>query len=257
MISIITICRNDVYGLEKTYRSVSSQIDKYFEWIVIDGASSDGTLELLRSVALEEGVFKYKSEADAGIYDAMEKGLRECTGDYVLFLNAGDTLSSPESTRTINKSLAECPVDVYFFSARIVVNGFAHLRRPRPLSSSRYSVPAIQQATIYRKDVLTQLEWPRNFKICGDMFISAQLLARRCTSWSKDIEVSVFELGGVSTQRPILLMKEAWLIQRDVLSCSLGYRLITAARRVSTGFAVKILYRLNINRSTNSGTAAS
>lgn len=85
-LSIVTVVRNDPDGLERTGRSIQDQ-GADVEWIVIDGASTDGTLD--RLVGLTPSV--QLSESDRGIYDAMNKGMRRATGEWITFLNAGDT----------------------------------------------------------------------------------------------------------------------------------------------------------------------
>ena len=86
--SIITVTFNASKVLEKTILSVINQTYTNIEYIIVDGGSSDGTVELIRQY--ESGISYWVSEADNGIYDAMNKGLRRATGDYVWFLNAGD-----------------------------------------------------------------------------------------------------------------------------------------------------------------------
>lgn len=95
ILSIITINRNNAAGLEKTMRSVSSQTYKEFEYIVVDGASTDASVEVIKSFAdLLGDRLKWISEPDRGIYDAMNKGIRMATGDYVQILNSADCLVS-------------------------------------------------------------------------------------------------------------------------------------------------------------------
>lgn len=89
--SIITVCRNSAATLGETMESVWQQEFRDFEYIVIDGASTDGTLELLReSAGRFRGQMRWVSEPDAGIYDAMNKGLKLAQGDVIGFLNADD-----------------------------------------------------------------------------------------------------------------------------------------------------------------------
>ena len=87
--SIITVVYNASTVLKKTILSVINQTYNHIEYIVVDGGSSDGTAELIRQY--QSGLHYWISEPDKGIYDAMNKGLRVATGDYVWFLNAGDT----------------------------------------------------------------------------------------------------------------------------------------------------------------------
>ena len=89
-LSIITINFNNFSGLQKTIDSVISQICKDFEWVIIDGGSTDGSCELIEKNA--DNVSCWISEPDRGIYNAMNKGIRLSHGEYLLFLNSGDYL---------------------------------------------------------------------------------------------------------------------------------------------------------------------
>lgn len=93
-VSIITINYNNFDGLKKTVESVLCQTYHEFEYIIVDGASTDGGAEYVKEIGKKEYPFvlKWVSEKDTGIYNAMNKGIRMSTGDYLLFLNSGDTL---------------------------------------------------------------------------------------------------------------------------------------------------------------------
>ena len=95
-LSIITINRNNAAGLRKTMESVFTQTDKDFEYIVVDGASDDDSVNVIKELESEGvrelGTFKWISEPDTGIYNAMNKGLRMSHGEYTLMLNSGDFL---------------------------------------------------------------------------------------------------------------------------------------------------------------------
>ena len=103
-LSIITINYNDATGLKKTLDSVAKQTSCNFEHIIIDGASTDGSVEIIReyestlasSLSPLASNLKWLSELDKGIYNAMNKGIKMATGDYLLFLNSGDCLVDDE-----------------------------------------------------------------------------------------------------------------------------------------------------------------
>ena len=99
MITIVTVTYNNLLGLKATCESVFNLIEKEFQWVVIDGDSTDGTKEFLNDIFLEDKNKRlvYLSEPDRGLYDAMNKALALIEGGYVLFLNAGDTLISPDT----------------------------------------------------------------------------------------------------------------------------------------------------------------
>ncbi len=103
-LSIITINLNNSAGLDKTMKSVLVQSFRDFEYIVIDGGSNDGSVEILKSF---EKLYSNKteiiwlSETDKGIYNAMNKGIDLAHGEYLLFLNSGDSLVNPDILQTV------------------------------------------------------------------------------------------------------------------------------------------------------------
>src|SRR3989337_648973 len=101
--SVVTVVYNDALNLCKTITSVSQQDYPYVQFIVIDGGSTDDTLKVIRA---NEQITLWKSERDNGIYDAMNKGLAVATGDYVNFLNAGDTFYNPHVLTRVAEEVA-------------------------------------------------------------------------------------------------------------------------------------------------------
>lgn len=116
-ISIITVTYNAEEQLQKTVNSVINQTYKNIEFIIIDGASTDNTIEILKK--FNNSIDYWVSEPDSGIYDAMNKGLTAATGDYVQFLNAGDYFFNEESLKTIIKA-AKTQHDVIYADIMLV-----------------------------------------------------------------------------------------------------------------------------------------
>ena len=105
-LSIITINRNNAAGLEKTMLSVASQTYKEFEYIVVDGASTDDSVEVIKRLAPQFSErIKWISEPDKGIYNGMNKGLCMATGDYLQILNSGDILAASDVTERMIAAL--------------------------------------------------------------------------------------------------------------------------------------------------------
>lgn len=237
MLSIVTISFNNLPGIIRTHESLKSQSNLNFDWIVIDGGSTDGTVDFLSAIKIP---LRYLSEPDSGIYDAMLKGLKISKGSYLLFLNAGDILSESSVIDSLLPRLKNS--DVYFFGCRIRGIGTTYIRKPRSLTSASYSVPAVQQATVYRTDTLRVLDWPDRFRICGDYAIAAQLLNMSASYVSDPLVISEFELGGVSTLKPFRLATEAYIIQRDFLKLSFILRIFHFSRRLLTGLSIFTIF---------------
>ena len=96
-VTVVTVARNACDALRKTMASVMSQTYADLEYIIVDGASSDGTLELLEHA---KGI-RWISEPDKGIYDAMNKGVAMSTGQWIIFMNAGDTFASDDALEKV------------------------------------------------------------------------------------------------------------------------------------------------------------
>lgn len=94
-LAIITICRNDRAGLERTFASLHAQSDQRFTHVVVDGGSTDGSVELIHSHA--HRIERWVSEPDGGIYAAMNKGWRMAEADFILFINSGDGLADADA----------------------------------------------------------------------------------------------------------------------------------------------------------------
>ena len=105
-LTIITINRNDAAGLEKTMQSVLCQTRTDYEYIVVDGASTDDSVAVIKRLAPAFGDrLMWISEPDQGIYNAMNKGIGRARGEYLLILNSGDSLVSPDVLERVSKTV--------------------------------------------------------------------------------------------------------------------------------------------------------
>ncbi|MDO9373186.1 MAG: glycosyltransferase family 2 protein [Ferruginibacter sp.] len=111
-ISIITVCKNSGRFLEETIRSVIAQTYPNIEYVIIDGGSTDNTLEIIHK--FEDYIAYWKSEDDSGMYDAINKGLWHITGDYILILNSDDMLYAPDTLEKVAIHVRKDKLDYYF-----------------------------------------------------------------------------------------------------------------------------------------------
>ena len=131
LLTIITICYNAEATIAPTLRSLAEQSDQSFEYLVIDGASQDKTLSLVQTLYPRAIVH---SEPDHGLYDAMNKGLRQAHGTYIWYLNAGDTLRTPDTVRTVCAALETHQPDLLYGDTMIVDGAY-------PVSYTHLTLP--------------------------------------------------------------------------------------------------------------------
>jgi len=244
LFSVVTVVRNDRAGLARTRASLLAQRGGDFEWIVVDGASADGTVDDLRADPAPS--LRWTSEPDVGIYDAMNKGTRRAAGRYVVYLNAGDELATGEALARVAAVIDGAPAepDVVFAGAVLVLPNGVELRwRPLPLGYVRHGLPANHQATYYRRASIPAAPYDPSYRICGDYEIIARLSLRDPRVAALDEVVVRFHTGGVSTARPVQLWRECLRIQREVLGMPLPARAWSAARRAFNMTAVRALSR--------------
>jgi len=166
--SIVTVCKNPGASLWVTQESLQRQTYGNFEWVVIDGVSTDGTLEQLK---LHPGVTTLVSEPDAGIYDAMNKGVRRAKGDFVFFLNAGDTFFDCTVLEQVAAMLALHPSDVLYGDAWIVEGEEKTFLRKHDRVDKIYLVTATitHQAVFAHRDLFHVVgEFDTRFKLKAD-----------------------------------------------------------------------------------------
>lgn len=224
-ISIITIVFNDLVGFRKTFKSVNNQSYKNFEFIVIDGKSTDGTFEFISEQS--KYISNWVSEQDEGIYDAMNKGLELVSGDYVIFLNAGDCFYSYE---TLSKSIGyiQIPDTVYFGRASIIGDKQDWLFPPLNYNNNNintwleYNVPN-HQAMFFPKSYYSKNKYNLSLKISSDK--DYKLNAQKNNQLPFvfcDFILCEFSLGGVSSsndwKNSINISKELWVIDSKYYS---------------------------------------
>ena len=175
-LSIITINYNAVNGLRKTIDSVVSQSFKDYEWIVIDGGSTDGSRELLKQN--RDHFAFWCIEPDNGIYNAINKGLRHANGEYVLFLNSGDWLYSETVLEKVFTHI-DGKQDIYY-GDYVQVNDGGRLNSitlPEELGFFFFPYNNIcHQATFYRRTLFENNPYDESYSIVSDWAMNLKLL---------------------------------------------------------------------------------
>jgi putative colanic acid biosynthesis glycosyltransferase len=242
MFTIITVVKNDLSGLKNTQNSIALQTNSSYEWIVIDGNSTDATKDYVLNDLKNN---KCISENDNGIYDAMNKGICISTGEYVIFLNAGDVFSGSQVLEKIEALILKkkSNADMIFCGANLKFSNKIHYRPIRKIENYIWhGLPANHQATFFKLSLLNACSYSDKFKLSGDYYIVAKLFQSGAISIYYNQPIVDFTMGGFSYQNPCLAVKEAYMIQRDVLNISIVLRILSGLKRVATYFVVRYFY---------------
>lgn len=132
--SIITVTYNARQWIEATIKSVTEQTYEQIEYIVVDGNSTDGTMEIIKKYA--DKISKWVSEPDKGLYDAMNKGLKLATGDFVWFMNAGDTIYDDKTVSLIAEKIGENSDNIVIYGETQIID-----EKGRIVGARRLKIP--------------------------------------------------------------------------------------------------------------------
>ena len=191
-LSVITVTYNCVNLIQKTLGSVASQDQSIIEHIVIDGGSDDGTVEVINKS--KDKLAYFISEPDEGIYDAMNKGIKMASGDWILFLNAGDIFYEKSSLSNIKFNW---PVDAEFVVFTFLIEGEKELNVPN--LDMMFGMPTSHQAMFISTKIAKQVKINSEYKVAADydFFIKRYKLNKKCVYIEKNILSKVMP-GGYS-----------------------------------------------------------
>jgi glycosyltransferase involved in cell wall biosynthesis len=200
-ISIITVNFNDKKGLAKTISSITNQTYKDFEFIVIDGGSSDGSKELIENYS---SIIDYwVSEPDNGIYNAMNKVIKAAKGEFIIFMNGGDVFTDTNVLSLIDKELSD-KYDLYYGDCfRVKADGSKKLKTyPDKLSFSYFYKGYLNhQSTIFRKKLFfDHFLYNEDCKIVADWEFLIYTICKMNTPYKHlPIPIADYDLTGVSS----------------------------------------------------------
>jgi glycosyltransferase involved in cell wall biosynthesis len=201
-LTVITIVYNNVRDIERTVLSVLNQTYPNIEYLVIDGASSDGTLEILKKY--EGRLAKLISEKDKGIYDAMNKGLALASGDYILFMNSGDELYASDTVENVFASAPDA--DIYYGETEMYDedwNSLGQRRHKAPETFSwkdfKYGMSISHQA-IYIRRSLTE-PYDLQYKLSADIDWIIKAAKKAVKIVNTRMYVAKYLVGGMSKKK--------------------------------------------------------
>ena len=208
--SIIVVTRNNAEGLGRTLQSIRQLNYGQKETIVIDGASNDNTMDVL--AANKDLVTRFVSEKDTGIYNAMNKGIGYVTGDYVVFMNAGDCFAGSNVLSMVNDSDGDIILGGESYGGKV------RMVKPQMSLYDILSMGINHQAVYYRREVLQRYGFDESYRLIADLkSVVDPLVKEKITVTCVPEILAVCEGGGLSQQRWKDIRKENRRIIEEVV----------------------------------------
>lgn len=164
-ISVVTVCYNSSCTIEETILSVLNQTYPNVEYIIIDGGSTDGTVDIIKKYA--ERIAYWISEPDKGIYDAMNKGIAAATGDYINFMNSGDMFASNDVLSSFKNFVSDDP-EIIYGDVKLSYKGKELIKKPLPLCRIISMIPFCHQCTFVKTNELKSRPFNTAYCITAD-----------------------------------------------------------------------------------------
>lgn len=200
--SIITINYNNKEGLEKTIRSVLDQTSQDLEYIIIDGGSTDGSVDIIKQNA--NHIDYWVSEPDGGRYPAMNKGIKLAKGDYLNFMNSGDTFHSSTVLEDISRmNLSE---DIITGGIYDCERDVSHIIKPQEVTLlTMFKNTFNHQATFYKRELFEKRLYDESYVIQSDAkFNYLSIIYDNCSVRIIDYIIANYDLNGISSNLEIV-----------------------------------------------------
>ncbi|MCW2247527.1 putative colanic acid biosynthesis glycosyltransferase [Azospirillum fermentarium] len=220
-LSVLTVARGNRAGLIQTRDSLREQVGGgAWEWVVVDGGSTDGTVPWLSEQAADLPAVRWCSASDRGPYDGMNRAMDRARGVWLLFLNAGDRLAGPDTLARLAAVAATAPsaAGLLYGDALERLAGGAVVRKPaRSHRTAVWGMFTHHQAMLYRHAVVAGLRYDLRFAIGADYAFTVQVLRRSGEPVRFAFPVCVFAPGGLSQRDPATGRADLQAIRREYL----------------------------------------
>lgn len=214
--SVITVCYNAEATLEDTIQSVISQTYHHVEYIIVDGASKDRTMDIVNRY--RDRIAVVVSEPDQGLYDAMNKGIRLATGDYLCFLNAGDSFHEDDTLQQMVHSIHSLQLPDVLYGETELVDHEGHFLRMRRLQapehltwkSFRQGMLVCHQAFFARHDLV--MPYDLRYRFSADFDWCIKIMKKSKVLHNTHLTLIDYLAEGMTTRNHQASLKERFLI---------------------------------------------
>lgn len=212
-ISIITVCRNAAVNLEKTIRSIISQDFDNIEFIIIDGASTDSTNEIVKQY--RDFISVSVSEPDKGIYDAMNKGTRLATGEWVIFMNAGDCFADGHVATRLAEEAEHSDSGVIYGDVIKDSLNTEYVKKAEEAHNS-HRMFFCHQSSMVRRELLLKYPFDLSYPFSADFKFFKTLFKAGIGFKNLGFPVARFDTGGISNRKRSSGLADNMKVIRDV-----------------------------------------
>lgn len=209
-VSIVTVCYNSVKTIEDTIKSVINQAYPNIEYIIIDGGSADGTIDIIRKY--EKHIVKWISEPDEGIYDAMNKGILLASGDLIGIINSDDWLLPEAVNVVVNSYRMNQNVSVFHGNCKIISEYNEYIKKPLAnFKKERFkSMPINHPGSFVTKESYDELGlYSTKLRCASDYELILRFISKGKSFFYIDKTLAVMREGGISSSDYIRSFNEA------------------------------------------------
>lgn len=250
--SVITVHFNQLSLLKSTAENVMQQVGfgDFIEYIIVDGLSNDGTLNYFHELQFEKSIHRI-IERDKGIYDAMNKGILRASGEYIIFMNAGDQFYENDTLAKIYN--ANKAFNVLYGDTEIGYENFSRIAQTKPLNKFWQSLPFVHQSVLVRRALLLENLFNLNYKFCADYAQLSKLYLAKIVFEKHNQIISRITAGGASDAQRVKATKEVFSISKRQFKLGISQRIYFRIKLLKgrlSSFAKKILPKKSVSHIT-------
>lgn len=200
--SVITVCYNEEKTIKKTMESVLAQSCQDYEYVIKDGGSTDGTIDIIKEyeiVFADRGIpFRFFTGPDKNIYNAMNYGAENCQGDYLIFLNSGDVFYDGTVLEKAKAKMQGKDADVFYGDAVLEDDlGRAYFRADMKLIDKR--MPFVHQASMVKRESFLAFRYNDDYRISADYDFFLTLYEKGCSFENLETIICLYNANGISS----------------------------------------------------------
>jgi len=210
-ISVVTVVLNDQLNIENTIKSVLSQDYQNIEYLIIDGKSNDSTIEIIKKY--DSRVYEWISEEDSGIYDAMNKGIDLASGEFIIFMNSGDTFFNEKTVSKVFLNKAAINKDVIFGDTCVDFQSYKKIIRgeyPKKNNPMTFN----HQSVFLKNSLMKSFKFNLSYKICADKDLFAYLYKMNLQYFYSSEIIAKIAAFGFSNSNRVKTLREVKAIYK-------------------------------------------